>query len=78
MEENNLVTFPRPCYGRIPNFVDARLAAKRLRTLKNWQRAKCVFSAPDSSLHPARREVLRKGESLLVAAPRIKLLSIPV
>ena len=72
MEKNNLVTFPRPCYGRIPNFVDARLAAKRLRTLKDWQRARCVFSAPDSSLHPARREALIERKSLLVAAPRIK------
>lgn len=71
MEENNLVTFPRPCYGRIPNFVGSKAAAERLKTLTEWKEARAIFSAPDSSLHPARCEALKEGKILLVAAPKL-------
>lgn len=72
MERNNLVTFPRPCHGRIPNFTGSRDATERLKTLAEWKKARVIFSAPDSSLHPARCEALREGKTLLVAAPGIK------
>lgn len=72
MEEHNLVTFPRPCYGRIPNFIGSRAAVERLKTLKEWKKARVIFSAPDSSLHPARCEALKEGKIILVAAPRLK------
>lgn len=71
MEENNLVTFPRPCYGRIPSFIGSRAAAERLKILTEWKEARAIFSAPDSSLHPARCEALREGKILLVAAPKL-------
>lgn len=71
MEENNLVTFPRPCYGRIPNFVGSRSAAERLKILTEWKEARVIFSAPDSSLHPARCEALKEEKILLVAAPKL-------
>lgn len=72
MEEHNLVAFPRPCYGRIPNFVGSRSATERLKTLREWKEARVVFSAPDSSLHHARCEALKEGKTLLVAAPKLK------
>lgn len=72
MEENDLVTFPRPCHGRIPNFIGSKVAAERLKTLPEWREARVVFSAPDSSLHPARSEALKDGKTLLVVAPKIK------
>jgi 5-formyltetrahydrofolate cyclo-ligase len=72
MEENDLVTFPRPCYGRIPNFTGTEKATEILKSLPEWRRASVIFSAPDSSLHPARREALKEGKTLLVAAPKIK------
>ena len=71
MEENNLVVFPRPCYGRISNFVGSRSAAERIKALREWKDARVIFSAPDSSLHYARCEVLKEGKILLVAAPRL-------
>jgi 5-formyltetrahydrofolate cyclo-ligase len=71
MEENDLITFPRPCRGRIPNFRGAREAMERLKTLAEWKEATVIFSAPDSSLHPARAEALRDGKRLLVAAPKL-------
>ena len=71
MEENDLVTFPRPCYGRIPNFVSAKIAGNRIKELKEFQIAKCVFSAPDSSLIEVRKQTLLTGKTLLVALPHI-------
>ncbi len=72
IEESNLVTFPRPCYGRIPNFIGSKAATERLKTLSEWKGAKIVFSAPDSSLHPARCEALKEEKILLVVAPKLK------
>jgi 5-formyltetrahydrofolate cyclo-ligase len=71
MENNNLVTFPQPCYGRIPNFVGSKAATERLKDLPEWKKAEVIFSAPDSSLHPARCETLREGKNLLVVAPKL-------
>lgn len=71
MEKNNLVTFPRPCYRRIPNFVGSGVATDKLKTLREWKEAKVIFSAPDSSLHPARCEALKEGKTLLVVAPKL-------
>jgi 5-formyltetrahydrofolate cyclo-ligase len=71
MEEHHLVTFPRPCFGRIPNFHGAEAAAARLATIPEWQEARVIFAAPDSALHPARAKALENGKALLVAAPRI-------
>ncbi len=71
MEKNNLVTFPRPCYGRIPNFIGAKYAGERIKELKEFKAAKCVFSAPDGSLIEARRQILLNDKKLLVALPHI-------
>ncbi|MEO0092906.1 MAG: 5-formyltetrahydrofolate cyclo-ligase [candidate division WOR-3 bacterium] len=71
MENNNLVTFPRPCFGRIPNFVGAKIAGQKICELKEFQLAKAVFSAPDAVLLEVRRQTLLAGKSLLVALPHI-------
>lgn len=71
MEESNLVTFPRPCYHRIPNFIGAKEAAQRLLELKEFSLANCLFSAPDASLMEARRLVLSQGKTLFIALPHI-------
>lgn len=72
MERNNLVIFPRPCYGRIPNFIDSEKAARKLYEIKEFLRAQGVFSAPDSVLKEARRIILKEGKSLIVALPHIE------
>lgn len=71
LEAHDQVTFPRPCFGRVPNFVGARAAAERLRELPEWHQARTVFAAPDACLHPAREAALREEKALLVAAPRL-------
>lgn len=72
MEKNNLVSFPRPCYGRIPNFIGCEKAARKLYELEEFLKAKGVFSAPDGVLKEARRIVLKEGKSLIVALPHIE------
>lgn len=72
MERSNLVTFPRPCYGRIPNFVGAEIATRNLTNLEEWKEARVIFSAPDSVLHYARFEALKEGKIILVASPGLK------
>ncbi len=72
MEENDLVVFPRPCYGKIPNFAGSRHAAEKLKGLEEWKKAKVVFASPDSSLRSARWEALKDGKLLIVAAQRLK------
>lgn len=72
MEKNNLVSFPRPCYGRIPNFVGSEKVAEKLYQIKEFLKAKGVFSAPDNVLKEARRIVLKEGKSLIVALPHME------
>ncbi len=69
MEERNLVSFPRPCYNRIPNFIGKEFASRRLYELDEFKKAEACFTAPDSSLSEARRIILKEGKTLLVALP---------
>ncbi len=69
MEKNNLVSFPRPVYNRIPNFLGKEKAARWLYGLEEFQKARACFTAPDSSLSEARRIILKEGKTLLVALP---------
>jgi len=48
LEEKDIARFPRPVYGRIPNFVGAETAAKKLGELKEWKNASVIKANPDS------------------------------
>jgi 5-formyltetrahydrofolate cyclo-ligase len=72
LEKNNLVDFPRPCYGRIPNFKKAREAAERICTLTEFSISECVFCAPDAVLQRVRELVLEQGKTLAVALPHME------
>lgn len=71
LEKKNLVSFPRPCFGRIPNFIGVERAVQNLNQLFEWQQARVIFSAPDAVLFLARSEALKQGKILLVAAPNL-------
>jgi 5-formyltetrahydrofolate cyclo-ligase len=71
MEEKNIARFPRPVYGRIPNFVGAEQAAERLINTDIFRRAQVVKVNPDSPQKPVREAVLRKGKILIMPTPRI-------
>lgn len=71
LEEKGLVAFPRPCHGRIPNFVGSEQAAERIRGLPEFKGAECVFCAPDRVLKRVRELVLEEGKVLAVALPHM-------
>lgn len=72
MERNNIAAFPRPVYGRIPNFKGAKQAATNLMGQKELINASVIKVNPDSPQRPLREMILRKGKTLVVPTPRLK------
>lgn len=64
--------FPFPIEGRIPNFVGAEAAARRLRTLVAYQRARTLKVNPDSPQLPVRIMALRDRKTLFIPTPRLR------
>lgn len=72
MEKLNIARFPRPVYGRIPNFVGAEKAAARALFLREWRRACVIKANPDSPQRPLREQALREGKTVIMATPRLR------
>ena len=72
MEERGIARFPRPVYGRIPNFEGAARAAERLKELPAWKEARVVKANPDSPQRPVRRLALEQGKVVYMAVPRLR------
>ncbi len=72
LEEQNIARFPRPVYGRIPNFAGAREAAMNLAKTRVWKEARIVKVNPDSPQKWVRLMALRQGKLLVMATPRIR------
>ncbi len=72
MEERNIARFPRPVYGRIPNFQGADKAAEKIFRLKEWRNAEVIKANPDSPQKPVRYRALIDGKTLVMASPRLK------
>ena len=70
MEQRRAARFPGAA-GRIPNFVGAEAAARRLSELPEWKRARTVKCNPDSPQLPVRAAALTAGKLLYVAVPRL-------
>ncbi len=58
-----------PAFDRIPNFVGADLAAKRLSELDAWKRARVVKCNPDPPQIPVRLRALYDGKLLFSPVP---------
>jgi len=58
-----------PAFDRIPNFVGADLAAKRLSDLDQWRRARVVKCNPDPPQIPVRLRALYDGKLLFSPVP---------
>ncbi|MFI7676414.1 5-formyltetrahydrofolate cyclo-ligase [Actinophytocola sp. NPDC049390] len=58
-------------HGRIPNFVNARLAADRLAELPSWKAARVIKAVPDKAQLPVRARALREGKLVYMAVPRL-------
>lgn len=72
LERENIATFPRPVYGRIPNFIGSEIAAKRLCELPEFKRANVVKVNPDSPQYFVRKLVLLTGKKLIMPSPKLK------
>ncbi len=72
LEENNIARFPRPVYGRIPNFVGAEEAARKLFNTSIWRKSRVVKVNPDSPQQPVRLQALRQGKILIMPTPKIR------
>ena len=62
--------FPKPA-NRIPNFVGAEAAARRLAEIDEWARAATVKANPDSPQWPVRQRALVDGKVVYMAVPRL-------
>ncbi|XVE60105.1 hypothetical protein DITRI_Ditri05aG0100400 [Diplodiscus trichospermus] len=72
MEAQNIAQNPRPVHHRIPNFVGASVAAKKLSELEAFGLAKCVKVNPDSPQKQVRFLTLSDGKKLLTPQPRLR------
>jgi len=72
LEREDIADFPRPCFGRIPNFAGNDAATMHLLELPEFRVARCVFSAPDHALNRARDLILERGKVLAVATPHMR------
>ncbi|BBG23539.1 hypothetical protein IC006_0823 [Sulfuracidifex tepidarius] len=72
LEENKLASFPRPVYGRIPNFKGSSKAAERLSSLDIFKKSSLIKVNPDSPQSKVRELVLSAKKKLLVPTPRLK------
>jgi 5-formyltetrahydrofolate cyclo-ligase len=70
MSVKGIGRFPAPT-NRIPNFVGAEAAAKRLAQTDEWTRAATIKSNPDSPQLPVRVRALVDGKLLYMAVPRL-------
>lgn len=70
LDQPGIARFPKP-RGRIPNFVGAEAAARRLAETDEWAAAPTVKANPDSPQWPVRQRALVDGKVLYIAVPRL-------
>jgi 5-formyltetrahydrofolate cyclo-ligase len=71
LQAGKLARFPLPPHGRIPNFVGADLAARRLFEESPWKDAGAIKVNPDSPQREVRRLALTMGIRVYVPTPRL-------
>ncbi|HIQ02879.1 MAG TPA: 5-formyltetrahydrofolate cyclo-ligase [Desulfurococcales archaeon] len=72
LEERGVAKFPKPVYGRIPNFHGSETACIKASLLDIVKRAKVVKVDPDSPLREIRRILLLKGKTIVMPTPRLR------
>ena len=70
LDRPGVARFPKPA-NRIPNFVGAEAAARRLAATDEWAAAATVKSNPDSPQWPVRTLALTDGKIVYMAVPRL-------
>ena len=72
LEARGVARFPKPVYGRIPNFVGAERAAERILRLREYKSATVVKVSPDSPQRHVRYRCLLDGKILVMPTPRLR------
>jgi len=72
LEEYGLATYPRPCFGSIPNFRGNMTASWKLVKLEAFRTAEAVFVTHDPSHRFVRELVLSRGKALLSTTPGLR------
>ncbi|MEM4982275.1 MAG: 5-formyltetrahydrofolate cyclo-ligase [Candidatus Bathyarchaeia archaeon] len=72
MEKTNVARFPGPVYGRIPNFIGAETAARKLSEQEEFSKARVVKVNPDSPQKAVRYLTLLSGKILLMPTPKLR------
>jgi len=72
LERYEVVTSPRPCYGKIPGFVGSNNAAAKILKLEGFRRAETIYTTPDLSSRAIREESLKRGKKVIVSLPRLR------
>lgn len=72
LEKNKISDYPRPVYGRIPNFKENPTAADKILELEEFKSAINIEVNPDKPQEHARAIVLEQGKELYVPIPRLK------
>ena len=72
LRDQRLARFPFPPHERIPNFVGAAEAAKRLFDVAPWREAKRIKVNPNSPQRYVRIEALKRGIEVFVPTPRLR------
>jgi 5-formyltetrahydrofolate cyclo-ligase len=70
LDRRGVARFPKPA-NRIPNFVGAEAAARRLGETDEWAGASTLKSNPDSPQWPVRQRALEDGKVVYMAVPRL-------
>ena len=70
LDQPGIARFPKPA-NRIPNFVGAEAAARRLADTGEWAKSATVKSNPDSPQWPVRQRALEDGKVVYMAVPRL-------
>ena len=71
LERKRAARFPG-ARGRIPNFVGAEQAARRLAETNEWRDAQVLKCNPDAPQLPVRRRALAEGKVVYMALPRLR------
>jgi 5-formyltetrahydrofolate cyclo-ligase len=70
LDQPGIARFPKPA-NRIPNFVGAEAAARRLAETDEWTASSTLKSNPDSPQWPVRQRALQDGKVVYMAVPRL-------
>lgn len=71
-QDNDIATFPRPVYHRIPNFVGSDQAAMQLLKIPEFNRARIVKVNPDRPQTQCRYLTLKRRKRLFVPPAGLK------